>query len=132
MTGYADPELLVSAWLGERLDAKVWADPRLPDNWSFNAPIGHVQRGAGEGDTVLTLDAAIIDVDWYAKNADHARELAERSRFELRTNLPLHTFPGGFFCMAVQTVTAPFWAPDPTVFRRSATYRVVLHGLTTS
>jgi hypothetical protein len=130
MAGYADPELMISAWLGARLGGvKVWADPILPANWNFTAPIGHVQRGAGEGDTALTLDAVLLDVDWYAADADHARTMAEQCRTELRLNLPLHTFPNGVLCAAVQTVTAPFWAPDPVVFRRSASYRVILSGM---
>lgn len=129
MTGYADPELMISEWVHGRLDRKTWADPRLPPDWPFSAPIGHFQRGAGEGDTRLTLDVVLVDVDWYAKNADHAREAAEETRSELRLNLPLHTFANGVMCTGVQTVTAPFWAPDPNVYRRTATYRVFLHGL---
>jgi hypothetical protein len=130
MTGYADPELMISAWLGSRLGGvKVWADPMLPANWSFTAPIGHVQRGAGEGDTALTLDAVLLDVDWYAATADHARTMAEKCRTELRLNLPLHTFPNGVLVKAVDTLMAPCWGPDPTVFRRMASYRVILSGM---
>lgn len=129
MTGYADAETLVAGWLHERVGQKTWADPRLPGNYPFTAPIGHIQRGAGGGDTAITLDSVILDVDWYAKDADHARRAAEQTRAELRLNLPLYTFDNGIFCKAVFTVTAPFWAPDPTVFRRSATYRVILHGM---
>ncbi|MEU3452177.1 hypothetical protein ABZ671_00840 [Micromonospora sp. NPDC006766] len=130
MAGYADPELLVSQWLHERLDGcKMWADPELPPDWPFTAPIGHVQRGPGEGDTVLTLDSALLDIDFYAKNADHARQMAGRARDELRLHLPGHTWPSGVTVSAVGTVTAPFWAPDPSVYKRSATYRVVFHGL---
>lgn len=129
MGGYADPELLVSAWLHERLSHKMWADPRLPADWPFTAPLGHVQRGQDTGDSVLTLDAAILDVDFYAKVADHARQAAEQARNALRLHLPGHTWPTGVTVSAVDTVTAPFWAPDPNVYRRSATYRVVLHGM---
>lgn len=127
MTGYADPELLVSEWLRERLDCKMWADPRLPSDWPFEAPLGHVQRGGGSGDTVLTLDVALLDLDFYAKVADNARVMAERARTELRLHLPGYTWPDGVTVSGVETVTAPFWAPDP-VFKRSATYRVVLHS----
>lgn len=129
MTGYADPERLITDWLHERTGLKTWADPRLPSDWTFTAPIGHVQRGAGEGDTALTLDSVLLDIDWYAKDADHARDVAEQCRFELRVNLPLHTFINGVLVKSVFTVTPPFWAPDPSVFRRSATYRVVLSGM---
>lgn len=129
MTGYADPELLIATWLHGRLGKNVRADPRLPADWNFTAPIGQVQRGQGEGDFLLTLDSVLLDVDWYAKVADHAREMAERTRSELRLNLPLHTFDNGVLVKAVQTVAAPRWAPDPSVFRRSAAYRVILSGV---
>ena len=129
MGGYADPERLVADWLHERLGCKMWADPRLPADWPFDAPLGHVQRGQDTGDAALTLDMAILDVDFYAKVADHARQAADRARTELRLNLPGHTWPSGVTVSGVTTVAAPFWAPDPNVYRRSATYRVVLHGL---
>jgi hypothetical protein len=128
---YADPELLISEWIKDRTGKKTWADPRLPHNYDFTSPIGHVQRGAGGGDTALSLDSVVLDIDWYAKIADHARVLAQQTWAEMRLNLPLTTFANGIFCKAVFTVTAPFWGPDPSVFRRSATYRVVLHGLIT-
>lgn len=127
---YGDPELLISAWCGARLGKKTWADPRLPDNWRFTAPIGHFQRGQSGGDTALTLDAVLLDVSWYAADADQAREAAELTRSELRLNLPLHTFASGVFVKSVQTVMAPCWLPDPSVYRRGATYRIFLHGLT--
>jgi hypothetical protein len=128
---YADPELLIADWLKVALGdgVKMWADPRLPADWPFTAPLGHVQRGQGEGDSVLTLDVALLDVDFYAKNADHARKAAERARTELRLNLPGYTWESGVTVSGVTTVAAPFWAPDPNLYRRSASYRVVLHGL---
>lgn len=129
MTGYADPELLLSKWLNQRLSVKVWADPRLPQDWPFSAPLVHLQRGQGEGDTQITLDTVLLDVDVYAKNADHARATAEDVRSEMRLNLPLVTLPGGAFVKSVSTVSAPAWTPDPDVFRRSAAYRVYLHSL---
>lgn len=128
MTGYADPELLISAWLGERLGAKTWADPVLPPTWNFTAPIGHVQRGQGYGDSRYTLDTVLLDVDWYAKVADHARTYAEHSRYQLRVHLPGTTFPSGVLVTAVDTVSAPCWAPDP-LFRRTAAYLIYLAGM---
>jgi hypothetical protein len=129
VSGYADPELLVSDWLKTRTGKKTWADPRLPHNYDFTAPIGHVQRGAGSGDTALSLDSVVLDIDWYAKVADHARVLAQQTWAEMRLNLPHYTWSNGVTVSGVSTLTAPFWAPDPSVFRRSATYRVILHGL---
>lgn len=128
MTGYADPELLVSAWLAERLGVPVRADPRLPSNWNFTAPIGRVQRGQGFGDARYNLDTAVLDIDWFAKNADHARAIAERTRLEMRLHLPGTTF-GSVLVTAVDTFAAPSWAPDPSVFRRTAAYQIVFAGM---
>ena len=127
-TGYGDPELLLAEWLGARLDAKTWADPELPDNWNFTAPIGHVQRGQGYGDSRYNLDTALIDIDWYAKRSDHARAMADQTRVELRLHLP-GTFFGPILVTAVDTFAAPSWAPDPSVRRRTAAYLITFAGM---
>lgn len=141
MTTYADAETLVQGWLHDRTQVKVWADPRLPNNWPFTAPLVHVQRGQDFGDEQLTLDVALLDIDVYAKDPDHARGLAERIRGLMRLTLPHTTFPSGAFVTGVATVMAPCWLPyrdpggstraaiDPNIARRGATYRVILHGL---
>jgi hypothetical protein len=128
VTGYADPETLIADWLHVQTDYKMWADPRLPADWPFNAPIGHVQRGTDAGDVALSLDVALLDIDFYAKRADTAREAAAAVRDLMLLTLPLYTFPTGVFVKAV-TGGIPIWAPDPSLHRRSATYRVTLHGL---
>ncbi|GAB7053127.1 hypothetical protein [Catenuloplanes indicus] len=129
---HADVETLLAEWLAVRFDGwlrtKMWTDPRLPDNWQFAAPLVHIQR-TGDGDTRLTLDAAIVDIDVYARIADNARQVAERVRSEVRLHLPQHV-AGGVVVQATQTITAPAWRPDPTAFRRGATYRVFVHGMT--
>lgn len=129
MVAYADGETRIAAWLHERLGCKMWADPRLPANYDFTAPIGHLQRGAGEGDSALTLDSGIYDLDFYGQNADRVRAYAEQARYEIRLNLRGYTWDDGVTVNGCFTVSAPFWAPDPTVYRRSAAYRVILHGL---
>lgn len=126
---YADPETLVAEWLHDQLGVKTWADPVLPDRWDYTAPLVHVQRGVGEGDVAPTLDVAILDVDVLAKLADNARRVAELVRAELRLTLPHHTFANGVFVQATSTVSAPAWLPDPSLFRRGAAYRLVLHGV---
>ena len=129
MPGYADPELLICGWLQPRLGCKLWADPRLPADWSFTAPLGHVQRGQGDADRVVGLDAVLLDVDFYDRSADRARSVADWCRTQMRMHLPGCQFDSGILVTAVETVTAPFWAPDPEVFRRSATYRAYLAGV---
>ena len=128
MAGYADPELLISTWLHTTLQIKTWSDPDLPSTWRFEAPVAHVQRGQGGG-APLTLDDVLLDVDVYAANADHARNTAADIWAAMTLTLPLTTFPGGAFVKLSQAVTPPFWAPDPKVHRRSASYRVLLHAL---
>lgn len=132
MASYADPEKLLSRWLEERLDRKVWCDLRLPHDWWATAPVALLTRAPGEGDTQLTLDAGTYDLDWYGKNADHVREWAETARGVLRLELPGFTWPSGVTVNQVQTVSAPCWAPEfeKGVFRRTAAYRIVLHGMT--
>lgn len=145
MTGYADPELLVVGWLKTRLDAgvKVWANPTLPYGWQFDAPLVHVQRGQDIAEPALSLDIALLDIETYSAEPDNARALADQIRGLMRLELPLTTFANGVFCKAVTTVSAPTWAPfrdpaasnrsgtSPTVARRSAAYRVILHGFVT-
>ena len=126
---YADPELLVAEWLHGQLSVKTWADPELPERWDYTAPLVWIQRGQGSGDTVLTLDDVLLDVAVLAKIADNARETAELVRREIRLNLPLTTFDNGVFCTGSSTFSAPSWAPATGVFRREATYRVILHGV---
>lgn len=125
---YADPEILFATWAATTLDVKTWADPKLPPRWDFTAPIAHVQRAPGDGDRVLTLDSALLDVDVYAALADNARAVAELVRSTARLQLPGHTTPEGVFVKAVETVMGPVWLPDPAVFKRSATYRLILHS----
>lgn len=130
MTMYADGETRLTAWLHDKLGCKMWADPRLPHNYDFTAPIGHLQRSAGEGDGVLTLDSGIYDLDFYGADADRVRGYAEHARAALRLELPGYTWDDGVTVSGVFTMSAPFWAPDPSVYRRSAAYRVIIHGMT--
>lgn len=129
MTAYADPELLVADWLRDTLSIKVWRDPKLPGNEPFTAPLTHVQRGAGLGASPLTLDDVTLDVDVYAAAADHARDVAGRVWAAIVLQLPLTTFGNGVFCKFTSAITPPMWGPDPTAYRRTAAYRIVLHGL---
>ena len=121
---YGDPETLLAGWLAGR-DIKAWADPVLPPRWDFTAPIAHVQRSPGGGDEFLTLDAATVDVDVYAADADNARTVAARIWTDVRLHLPRSTV-GEMFISGTRTISAPYWLPDPAVYRRSATYRMLL------
>ncbi|BAL87299.1 hypothetical protein AMIS_20790 [Actinoplanes missouriensis 431] len=143
MPDYADAEILIGHWLQDQIGStnKVWMDPTLPRNWQFEAPLIHVQRAADEGDTQLTLDTALLDIDIYGAVADNCRALGEQIRTLMRFHLPHHTFTNGIFVTGVETVAAPCWLPfrdsggsnrsaiSATVARRGAAYRVILHGV---
>lgn len=129
MTGYADPELIVSAWLHTATTLKIWTDPRLPSNLRSTAAFVHLQRAAGNDDFALTLDEPLFDVDVYAAQADHAREAANAIWSAMTFQLPRTTLPGGIFVKQVRA-SPPRWTPDPQLYRRTASYRVLLHGIT--
>ena len=126
---YADPELRIAEWLNAQLDAKCHADPDLTPYLPFREPLGHVQRSPGEGDTRLSLDSVILDIDWYAELADHARDYAQRTWSLMRLTLPQYTWDDGVNVNGVQTLSAPYWGPATGTYRRSAAYRVFLHGV---
>ena len=67
-------------------------------------------------------------IDTYAKVADHARQTAHDVWTAMVLTLPLVTLPGGIFVTACKALSPPSWAPDPSVYRRTAAYRVILHG----
>lgn len=125
---YTDAETFLAAWLINALSIKTWADPNLKPDWTYEAPLHHIQRAPSEGDSALTLDSALIDVDTYSAVAANARTEAELVRHAIRVTLPHYTTANGVFVQATQTVMAPVWLPDPKVFRRSATYRLFLHN----
>lgn len=129
MVTYADPELLVSGWLKDTLDIVVRADPNLrSDSWNL-APVVHLQRGPGGFDAPVTIDDVLLDCDVYSAVADHARATAHRIWAAMTLDLPGHTFDSGAFVKKVKAQPPPFWGPMQKGFRRSATYRVILHGL---
>lgn len=128
MTGYADPELLVGQWLRDTLNIKVWDDPNPPSNRPFTAPIAHLLRGRSANVVPRSIDDVLLDCDVYAAIADHARNAAMRIWAAMTLQLPLHTFANGVFVKSATATPPPFWIPDPRAYRRSATYRVILHG----
>jgi hypothetical protein len=128
MTTYADPELLISTWLHTR-GHLVRADPHLrSDSWT-RAPITHIQRTPGYGGLALTLDDPLLDFDTYAGQAATARDESNALWAVMTLELPKTTLPGGIFVMKVDA-TPPCWAPATNgAYRRTAAYRVILHGL---
>lgn len=129
MVGYADAELLVGEWLRDTLEVKLWDDPRPPVYQRYTSPLVHLLRGPGSEPLVITLDGALLDCDVYAAEADHARKVAHDIWSAMVFTLPGHTFANGVFVKRVTAEPAPFWISDPKWCRRSATYRVILHGV---
>lgn len=128
MSEWADPELLVGAWLRDTLSVKVWVDPKPPTNKWTTAPWLWVQRGQGGDTLALTLDDVLLDCDAYAANADHARQLGQKAWAAMTLQLPKHTFSNGVFVTSSTCFSRPAWAPDPQ-YRRAAAYRLILHSL---
>ncbi len=129
MAGYGDPELLVAQWIVDHLDIPARADPDLRPDWWAAAPMAHVQRGQGSSGLALSLDDVTLDVDVYGAQAATVRDAAHRIWTAMTLDLPLTTFDNGIFVTGSKAITAPLWAPDPSAFRRSAAYRVILHGV---
>lgn len=123
---WADPETLISDWLAAR-GHQVRIDPNMPANAWARAPITQIQRSPGFGGLALTLDDPLFDFDTYAARADHARDEAGRLWAAMTLQLPKTTFANGIFVTKVEA-TPPCWAPASGVYRRTAAYRVVLHG----
>jgi len=129
VTSYADPELLITGWLKAR-GHHVRADPHLPANSWAKAPITHIQRGQGFGGLALTLDDVLLDFDTYSAKAETAREEAHALWGVMTFELPHATLPGNIFVTTTSVQTAPLWTPSTNgVYRRTAAYRVVLHGV---
>lgn len=128
MTSWADPEILVGEWLRDAVPCKVWLDPNPPAaHWNL-AAWAWVQRAQGGDTLALTLDDVLLDIDVYAAEADHARNLANDIWAAMTLRLPRHTFPNGYFVTSCRAFTPPCWAPDPK-YRRTAAYSVILHGV---
>ncbi|GGN39477.1 hypothetical protein FHR83_006713 [Actinoplanes campanulatus] len=128
MAEYADPELIISEWLATVTGLKIWCDPNLPPNLRFTAAFNHLQRAPGTDDLAVSLDEPLFDVDTYAAEAAHARNAAHTIWQAMTFLLPRHTFANGIFVKRVKA-SPPCWSPDPTVYRRTASYRVLLHGV---
>lgn len=129
MSGYADPETLVGAWLHDTLGIKVWDDPNPPAYQRYTSPLTHLIRAKGGQEMALTLDEVLLDCDVYAAVADHARDTAQQIWAAMTLQLPKHTFGNGVFVKLSKAFMRPCWTPDPKWYRRSATYRLILHGL---
>lgn len=128
MIGDAEPEVLIGKRLHTLTGYKIWTDPELPGNERFTAPMGHLQRASDSSGSQITLDAGLYDLDFYAQDADKAREAARKAHMALTLALPSTMLSGLIFVKSVQVQTAPFWAPSTGVKRRSASYRIYLHG----
>ncbi len=129
MTGYADPEILIGTWLHAQTGLKVYVDRDFNGNERSLAAVAHLQRAPGSDDVALSLDDVLLDIDVYAADSDHARNAANTIWSAMTFQLPRTTFDNGVFVTRSVAVTRPCWAPDPTLKRRTAAYRVILHGI---
>jgi hypothetical protein len=129
---YGDPELLVCDWIITTLGIPSRGDPDLRPDWWADAPIAHVLRSPGLGGVALTLDNPTLDIDVYGADSDRVRAAAHRIWVAMTLQLPRATFqPSGVFVKRV-SAQPPSWRPDPSAFRRGASYSLVLHNLVVS
>lgn len=123
----ASPESLIRNWLSTQFpSAKVVTE--TPAKLVENLPVILVNRISGADRIFLTIDDAVIDVDYYAATRDAARSGAEAVRDKLRFTLPGLIVENATI-LAVDTNVAPQWTPYPnTNLRRfSATYNIRVH-----
>jgi hypothetical protein len=130
VAGYADPELAIAEWLHQQIGSKVWTSWKLPSNERFLAPLTHVLRAPSLGALAIPLDEVLLDADTYSADEDTCREVSRLVWNTMVFQLPGTTFDNGVFVKKC-TATPPTWAPDPSVYRRTAAYTLVLHGLVT-
>lgn len=123
----ASPESLVRNWLAEQFPLARVVTETPPDLASV-LPCILVNRIGGADRIFLTIDDAVIDVDYFAATRDAARTGAESVRDAMRFTLP-GTSTGGAFILDVATQVAPFDStyPNPNLRRFSATYDVRVH-----
>lgn len=135
---YADPEQVLATWLrtnvfpgagedrvrvvtGDDFDLNVQQSMRL---------IRVVQVPSSPGDAVLTLDIADLEINWYARDRDRVRDLANEARAAMRYQFERTTDAAtGAFVKQVRFLSVPAHAPSESsmYFRRVATARLWIH-----
>jgi hypothetical protein len=137
---YADPEQLVATWLvanvfpGSGQD-RVRVETGEVDPEKFNVQhamrlIRIVQLPSSPGDAEPTLDIADLELNWYARTRDRARDIANQTRAEMRYRLEKATDPTtGAFVKQVRWPGTPVQVPSDTAmyFRYRGTARLVIH-----
>ena len=122
---YGDVETLIQAWIGTVVADTVTVvvtsdepDDGIPTDLTYRLPLVGVAR-VGGADDVITLDRATVDIDCYAADYRHARDLALDLWTRVRRDLPGHTT--GTSTVARTRVTA---APVRRPWDAAAIYRV--------
>lgn len=133
MAGYGSVETLLQAALTAAIAdsaVTVVVEPQhgLPRDLAYHLPVVTIVRSGG-ADRVLTLDEAVVDVDVYAADYQHARDLAELIRRHVRLNLPGH-HAGGLVVSRTGTNTGPISRPwlAENIHRVGATYDLTVHA----
>lgn len=126
--GSVDVELLVMAWLRDRLDPDVVVRDELDNQLADELPTVQVQRVQAGGDDGFRLDRAFVDVDVYHSTRGEAVALAAEVRGLLLTALP-GSVASGAVVGAVRTLSPPAARPyeNPALRRVGATYELYSH-----
>lgn len=134
---YADPEQILATWLttnvfpGTGQDrVRVVTGEDLPKNLQHAQRVVRVVQIQSPGDAQPTLDIADLELNWYARTRDRARDIANQTRAAMRYQLEKATDPAtGAFVKQVRFLASPAQAPSDTsaFFRRVATARLWIH-----
>lgn len=131
---YGDVETLLTGWLEGVVAAGVTVvvtsdepDDGLPVDLTYRLPLVGVARVGGADDTV-TLDRATVDIDCFAADYGHARDLALDLWARVRRDLPGYT--SGTSTVARTRITAaPVRRPwdAPSIYRVGMTVEITAH-----
>lgn len=131
---YGDVETLLTGWIETVVADTVTVvvatdepDDGLPVDLTYRLPLVAVARVGGADDTI-TLDRATVDIDVFASDYRHARDLALDLWARVRRDLPGHT--SGTSTVARTRITAaPVRRPwdAPAIYRVGMTAEITAH-----
>jgi hypothetical protein len=127
----ADAEKLLIEWLAEQTAVRAVEEvpAGYPGDVETPEPLIHVDELPGPGESVPTVDEAIVDLYFYAADRPTARALAEQCRSLVTYQLPLAVFDDGKTTIPKTHVTRPSRLPFPgAVHVYIATVRMTVHS----
>ena len=135
---YADPEAIVKAFLAgvfptagaDRVRITTGGTDRVRNLQHAARYITVEKLPTSPGDAQPTLDVADVEVNYFARNRDRAKNMANTAHVALRYLMERHTDPAtGAFVKQVRVTGAPAETPwdESDTARYTATYRLWIH-----